>query len=275
MTARLLVDNLFSPRIYPLHVLSSNENSDLTASVAAARRSVHDAWSPNTTNADAWNKSRNDQQRAADMIVLDRTNMTGEIVKAQFSDDDFVSSPQDGFNGTLPTFTAAGALTDQFGVLTTEGSWLKRFDLRWANDVRAYYVAMGAGLKPIVPGLWIGLSWSPGEIHLPFDRRTELLVEETHSDRGWLGSGQPVNRRGGVLRFRFASLIAAENAVWHIDQMAARRPFWVIPDEAQAQDAFLAVIPKGSFGLEHANPHWMYPELAIPYTELNPRGAGD
>lgn len=275
MTARILVDNFFNPRIYPTATLSSNENTDLTALVGAARRSVHDAWSPTTLNADAWNKARHGDLHAADMIVLDRTNLTTETVKAQASDDDFTTSTQDAFNGALPQYSAAGALTDAFGVLTPEGAWLKRFDLRWAHDWRAYYVAMGAGLKPIVPGLWIGLSWSPGfpwRPHAP--TRTELVVEETQSDRGWLGRGQGTNRKSGVLHFKFGTMLEAEAADWHVQQIAAGRPFWVTPDEERGDLSFLAVVPKEVIGTV-LEPGYFYPTLDIPYMELNPKGPGD
>lgn len=275
MTSRILVDNFYNPRIYSSHVLSSNENSDLTALVGASRRSVHDAWSPTTLNADAWNKSVNDRLRMADMIVLDRTNLQTETAQAQCSEDDFATSVQDAFNGTLPSFTGAGALTDAFGVLTPGGDWLKRFDARGGTAWRAYYVAMGAGLKPIVPGLWIGLSWSPGfpwRPHAP--TRTELIVEETQSDRGWLGRGQGTRRRVGVLHFKFGTLLEAEEADWHIQQIAAGRPFWVIADEERGDHAFLAVVPKEVVGTV-LEPGYFYPTLDIPYQELNPKGSGD
>lgn len=275
MTARILVDNFFNPRIYPLHVLSSNENSDLTALVGASRRSTHDAWSPTTLNADAWNKSVNDRLCQADMIVLDRTNLTTETVKAQCSEDDFATTPQDAFNGALPSYSEAGPLTGSVGVLTQGGDWLKRFDPRGGSAWRAYYVAMGAGLKPIVPGLWIGLSWSPGFPWRPHSpTRTELVVEETQSDRGWLGRGQATKRKGGVLHFRFGTMLEAEAADWHIQQITDGRPFWVIADEDRGDLAFLAVVPKDFVGTV-LEPGYFYPTLDIPYIELNPRGPGD
>lgn len=272
MTSRLLVDNFFSPRIYSGHTLSSNENSDNTALVGAARRSTHDAWSPTTANNDAWNKSRNDVPRAADMIVIDRGhNLLGETVKVQDAADDFATTPEEPFNGTLPTYSGAGALTDAFGVVTPEGAWLKRFDTRWNYDWRAYYVAMGAGLVPLIPGLWIGLSWSPGDPWRPHaPGMSELIVEETQSDQGWTGRGKATKRKQGVLHFKFATLFDAEEGDWHIQQIAAGRPFWVVPDEARGDLAFLAVIPKGMIGTV-LEPQYFYPALDLPYIEWNPQ----
>lgn len=271
MTSRLLVDNLFSPRIYGAHVLSSNENSDDTPLVGAARRSVYDAWTSTTLNADAWNKARCETPRMADMIVLDRSNLQSETVKAQVSSDDFATTPQDAFNGAVPTVSAAGALTDAYGVLTPDGSWLKRYDVRGGDDWRAYYVAMGAGLKPIVPGLWIGLSYSPGDPWRPHTPQgmSELIVEETQSDRGWIGRGKPTKRRQGTMLFKFASMDDAEQADWHLQRIADGRPFWLIADEERGDLAVLAVLPKGMIGTV-LEPGYFYPRLELPWVELNP-----
>jgi hypothetical protein len=271
MTSRLLVDNFFNPRVYGSHVLSSNENTDNTPLIGAARRSTYDAWTPSTLNADAWNKSRNDQQRSADMIVIDRGHTSaGKTVKAQLSDDDFTLSIQDAFNGALPTVTAAGMLTDAFGVVTPEGVWLKRFDQRWGHDWRAYYVAMGAGLKPIIPGLWIGQSWSPGLPWRPHSpEKTELVVEETQSDRGHIGRGAATRRKGGVLRFKFGTLLEAEEADWHIQRIAEGHAFWIIADEDRGDLAFLAVVTRDVIGTQ-LDPGYYYPTLDLPFVEWSP-----
>lgn len=273
--ARILVDNFFNPRIYSGHVLSSNENTENTPLVGASRRSTFDAWSPTSLNADAWNKSVNDRLRQADMIVIDRGhNLATETVKAQASEDDYVTAPQDAFNGALPTYSAAAALTDALGAVTPEGAWLKRFDSRGGTAWRALYVQMGAGLKPIIPGLWIGLSWSPGQPWRPHSPdRTELVVEETQSDRGWIARGAATARKTGVLHFKFANLLDAERADWHIQQMTAGRPFWVIADEERGDKAFLAVLPKEVVGTV-LEPSYYYHGLDLPYVELNPKVSG-
>src|SRR5262245_58127444 len=270
MTARLLVDNFFNLRVYPSHALTSNENSDNTYFVGAARRTAFDAWTSTTPNLDAWNKARADQQRAADMVIIDRGhNLAGKTVKVQASDDDFTST-EDVFNAALPVSAGAGALTDTYGVLTPEGAWIKRFDVRWAHDWRAFYNAMGTGLKPLIPGLWLGLSWSPGFPYRPHSPDgSQLIVEEFESDQGWLGRGKPTKRRQGMLRFKFDTLMAAEAADWHIQQIASGRPFWVIADEQRADLACLAALPRSQFGAV-LEPGWYYPALEIPFLELDP-----
>lgn len=271
--ARLLVDNFFNPRIYAAHTLSSNENSDNTAAVAAGRRSSFDAWVPNTLNADAWNKARAETSRVADMVVLDQPhNFAGKSFRAQVSDDDFgTGNVQNAFIGNLPVATGAGVLTDQFGVLTPSGAWLKRYDPRAGYDWRAYYVAMGAGLKPSVPGLWIGLSYAPGEPRRPHTPAgmSELIVEETESNLGWRGAGKAATRRQGTMRFQFATLDDAEQGEWHLARIAERRPFWLIADEDRADLAVLAVLPRGLVGML-LEPNYFYPELTIPWVELDP-----
>jgi hypothetical protein len=272
MGARLLVDNVFNPRIYPAHTLSSNENSTDTPLVAAGRRSVYDGWTSATLNADAWNKSRADTPRLADMIVVDHPhNLMTKIVKAQVCDDDFAGTPQDAFNGAVPSVSAAGLLTDAFGVLTPDGAWLKRFDQRGGYDWRAYFVAMGAGLKPLVPGLWIGLSYSPGDPWRPHTPQgmSELIVTETESDAGWLGRGKVARRRQGTMLFKFSTLDDAEQADWHLQRISEGHPFWLIGDEERAEMAVLAILPKGLIGTV-MEPNYFYPALTLPWQEVDP-----
>jgi hypothetical protein len=271
---RILVDTFINPRIYGLHVLSASENSDNAPLVGAARRSTYDGWTSVTANLDAWLKSRNGTPRPADMIVLDRGhNLAGKTVKAQCSDDDFVSPAQDAFSGALPTYSSTGALTDDFGVLTPEGAWLKRYNERLAYDWRAFVPAMGAGLKPLVTGLWIGMSWGPGYADRPFAPGiTELVVEEQESDLGWRGRGKGTRRRTGVMHLSFTTPFDAETAAPHLEQLARGRAFWIIPDDARAETSFLAVIPRGMFGLV-LEPRYFYEKLDIPYSELDPSDA--
>ena len=267
----LLVDNYFSSRIYSGHTLSALENSSDAPLVGAARRSTYDAYQSATPNADAWVKSRNAVTRYADMVVVERGhNQGGKTVKVQCSDDDFATPAQEPFTGITPTAAGTGSLDDALGVRTWEGAWLKRFSPRAAYDWRYFVPAMGAGLKPLVPGLWIGLSWRPGYADRPFAPGvTELIVEEMHSDRGWLGRGKATPRRTGVLHFSFGTMLDAEAADWHVQQIARGRAFWIIPDDERADLAFLAVLPKGNVGMV-LEPRWFYPKLDLPYVELDP-----
>lgn len=269
----LMVDNFFNARIYAGHTLSAAENSTDAPLVGAARRSTYDAYVSLTTNTDAWLKSRNGVTRFADMVVVDRGhNQAGKVVKVQCCDDDFVSTPQDAFNSITPTSAGAGSLDDALGVRTAEGTWLKRFTGRAAADWRYFVGAMGAGLVCTVPGLWIGQCWRPGYVDRPLAiGMTELVVEEMESDQGWLGRGKAVPRRQGILHFSFPTLFDAEQAVWHLGQYAAGRRMWVIADDERAEDAFLAVLPKGLVGM-NLDPHWFYPKLDLPYLEADPNG---
>jgi len=269
----LLVDNHFNSRIYPGHTLSAAENSTDAPLVGAARRSTYDAYISATANLDAWLKSRNGVTRVADMVVVERGhNQGGKTVKVQCCDDDFVSAPQDAFNSVTPSSPGVGDVDDALGVRTWEGVWLKRFSPRSAYDWRYFVPALGAGLTCIVPGLWIGQCWQPGYVDRPLAPGvTELIVEETESDQGWVGRGKATRRRQGVLHFSFATLFDAEQAVWHLDQYAAGRRMWVIADDERADDAFLAVLPKGLVGMQ-LEPRWFYPKLDLPYLEADPNG---
>lgn len=269
----LLVDNFFNTRIYSGHTLSAAENSTDAPLVGAARRSTYDAYQSTTPNLDAWLKSRCGVTRYADMVVVDRGhNQAGKTVKMQCCDDDFAGTPQDAVNTLTPTAAGAGSLDDALGVRTAEGAFLKRFSPRAAADWRYFVGAMGAGLVCTVPGLWIGQCWRPAYVDRPLAiGATELVVEELESDQGWLGRGRATRRRQGVLHFSFGTMFEAEQAVWHLDQYAAGRRMWVIADDARAEDAFLAVLPKGLVGM-NLEPRWFYPKLDLPYLESDPNG---
>lgn len=270
-TPCLLVDNFFNQRIYPNHTLSAAEASADAPLVGAGRRTTFDAYNSVTTNLEAWLKSRCGITRAADMAIVDRGhNQGGKTVKVQCSDDDF-GVIQDAFNGLTPSTPGTGSLDDALGVRNWEGAWLKRFPLRSAQDWRYDVPALGSGVVATVPGLWIGLSWQPGAARLPFAPSiSELIVEESQSDQGWTGRGKATPRRTGTLRFMFKSLFDAELALQHLVHYQKGRPMWIVPDDERAEDAFLAICPTGAIGIEHPEAHWMYPDLSLPYRELDP-----
>lgn len=270
---RLLIDNQLSPRIYGLHTITANENSDNATLVASARRSATDGWTSLTPNIDNSLTALADRVRAVDMVVTDRdSNLAGETVRVQHSDDGFVTW-QTSVDVVQPTTTGTGSMDDALGVRTTEGAWLKLFPVRAAAGHRFYIPAMGAGLVPQVSGLWLGLSWAPGHANRPFAPGiTELVVEETESDMGWIGRGKATPRRRGVLRFEFASVFDGELAAWHLAHYALGRPMWIIPDDSRGDEAFLAVLPKvGEFGQIRAPQGRFYPTLDLPYVEHLPK----
>jgi hypothetical protein len=267
----ILVENFYSLRQNNGHTLSASENSANAVFVGAARRSVYDAYTSITTNLDAWVRALCDRIRTANMVVFDRgQNVTGLTAKVQLSSDAFVTNTENAFSGALPTVTAAGSLDDDFGVLTPEGAWLKRFNPRASLDWRVFIPAMGASLKPIVTGLWLGQCWTPGDPWRPHSPQvTELVVQETESDLGWIGRGKSTPRKTGVLHFKFATLYDAELAAQHLEHIAKGRAFWIVSDDARADQAFLAVMPKTSIGMV-LEPNYFYPTLDLPYVELDP-----
>ena len=270
-SARLLVDNVFNLRIYNAHTLSALESTDSAGLVGAGRRTTYDAYTSVTTNSEAWVRAQCDRVRGCDMIVWDRGhNVAGKTVKAQLSSDGFSANIEDAFNGALPTMMASGSITDAYGVLTPEGAWLKLFSERGSADWRCDIPAMGASLKPVIPGLWIGHSYSPGQPFRPYGPGvTELIVDETESDFGWRGRGRPTRRRAGTIHFKFANPWDAEQADWHVQRIAEGRPFWIVPDDDRAEQSFLAVLPKALVGMV-VDIQQFYPVLDLPYQELDP-----
>jgi len=267
----LLVDSFFNSRIYGGHTLSAAENSTDAPLVGSARRSTYDAYQSTTPNLDASLKSRNGVTRFADMVVVERGHNQGGLpVKVQCCDDDFAGVPQDAFNSITPSTPGAGSLDDALGVRNREGAWLKRFSGRAAADWRYFVTAMGAGVRCVVPGLWIGQCWRPGYVDRPLaSGATRLIVERTESDQGWTGMGKATRRRQGVLHFSFPTLFDAEQALWHLEQYASGRRMWVVADDERADDAFLALLPDELIGM-NLEPSYFYPKLDIPYCECDP-----
>lgn len=268
----ILVENFYSLRQNSSHTLSASENSSNAVFVGASRRSVYDAYTSATSNLDAWLRALCDRLRTANMVVVDRGhNVAGKTVNVQLSADAFITNTETAFTGAVPSTTGAGSLDDDFGVLTPEGSWLKRFNPRYSLDWRVFIPAMGASLKPIVTGLWLGQCWTPGDPWRPHAPQvTELVVQETESDLGWIGRGKSTPRKAGFLHFKFLTLFNAELAAQHLEHIAKGRAFWIIPDDARADQAFLAVIPKTSIGLV-LEQNYFYPSLDLPYIEYDPQ----
>jgi len=130
---------------------------------------------------------------------------------------------------------------------------------------------MGAGVKPKIGGLWLGPSWSPSRgILLPVgEDDLEPLAEAEVTGWGWEGRTLTVPRRAGEV-----SLLLTESeylaAALHLREQYARRPMWMVFDEAKAERAFLARWPlrnRGSMRFEQDSNHR---RITIPYEEYEP-----
>jgi len=246
-----LVENFYSLTQFIAHVVDAEEEASGRQAfrVANGRRSGSDFWTPTTGNSDTWLRVDNVVSRQAATIALDRGhNLPGKTVLLQRSTDNFAADTTTVFTATIPSATSPDdtALSDANGVLTPEGAWVKSFTAVSSRYWRLLINAMGAGLKPIVVGLWLGDSWLPGKLTLPMTDEDDVLVlqETVLGSTGWVGGTLPVRRRQGELVFKLSSIAAYANAAKHIrDNFGLRRPMWIVHDTSRGERAVLAVRP--------------------------------
>jgi len=273
-------DNVFSRTQYPLHVITADEEpvGHEAALVANGRRHGLNFATSTTANDPWFLKAVFDQVRGADMVALDRGhNLAGKQIKLEFSDDDWATPAQVAVDCFIPANPGAGSLDDANGVVTEEGAWLKRFPFRSGAACRLYVPAMGAGLRPQVVGLWVGVSYSPEHLFRPSAPDNDfLLVEETVFPSGWRSHGRAAYPRQGAIRLKMADYFAYELARYHLQFVFGRnRPTWIVHDEDQADRAVLADrVANSELGLvKESGSNWSHPQGLIAWSEREPLAA--
>jgi hypothetical protein len=270
----MLVETLYNTMQWPTHVVTaSSEAAGREAwRVATGRRAARDYWTPATTNAEAWIRVDCGAARAADMIVLDRGhNLGGMPVVVEYSANG--SAWTAAATCTVPSVSAAGTSIDAtHGCRTTEGAWIKRFPAQAARYWRLRVPAMGAGLRPVVVGLWLGECWRPTQ-YLDFplsDGGGELRYPQAVSDRGWTGVGTVSRPRMGELKILLSTHAEQPHAERHLNQYWYPRPMWIVVDVDRGERAILAICPPGKIGFGLAD-GWTYPQTVLSYVEHEPR----
>lgn len=267
-----LVENFFNVHQFPDHAVSAEEEPTGTEGwrVGTGRRDQSlNKWTPNTANSDTYLDVECDRVRAADMLVMDGHNLAGYDFELRGSQDDLITH-ETILDVTIPAVCAPGRLDD--GVLTEEGVYVRRFDLRAYKYWRPFFPAMGAGLKPEIAGLWLGLSYSPEYLNRPADvETTDLHAAETISEAGWLGRGSAVRGQAGTINLELSDFMEYDIARLHLNGLFARGfPMWVLRNDEQADQAFCVVRPGGTrFGF-NLGQQWSYESAQIPYIEHEP-----
>lgn len=273
--AMLAVENYFDTDAFPDHAVSADEEASGQEAwrVATARRHAVDHWTPTTANAEHWIKVNAGAAIAADYLALDRGhNLSGHEVTLQWSDND--STWTDIFtNVTIPSTTAGnGDLDTSPFVRTDEGAWLVRFTQVSHQYYRLVIPAMGAGLVPVIVGLWLGTRWEPATIPPPvIDEDDELVALEVESDVGWIGRTLPVRRRRGQLVLELESLAEYDSTVaGHIrDQYGRGRPMWIVYDDDRPERAVLGLRPRERMGFRYER-GWPYRRATVNWVEHGP-----
>ena len=272
--ARVLAENLFSKTQFPDHTIVGNEEptGNEAFRIANGRRATDDFWTSNTANADANVKVTCDRVRGADMAFLDRGhNLDGETFKIEGSDDDFTTIDT-AVDITLPSQSSTLPLDNATGVKTEAGAWVMLFPFRAHKYWRAFVSAMGAGLKPQIVGLSLGLSWEFPWIDLPYgDNVTQLVVSEVESDAGWLGRSWPNTKRVQTARLKLDDFYSYGQARYHLEgRFGGGAPMVLVPNQEQADRTLVVVRPKGQFGFRIAS-GWGYQQAEVAYVESQPK----
>lgn len=267
-----LVENFFNVHQFPDHSISADEEPTGTEAwrVGTGRRDTeNNKWTPSTANDPANLDADCGRVRAADMLVLDGHNLAGYNFELRGSQDDHTTY-ETILDLTIPSVCAPGRLED--GVLTEEGAYIRRVDLRAYAYWRLYIDAMGSGLKPVITGAWLGLSYSPEYLNRPADVETnDLHAAETVSEDGWLGRGRATRGQVGTFSIDLSSFTEYDVARYHLNGLFAKGyPMWVVADSDQAERAFCVVRPgKTRMGFQLAQ-RWSYESARIPYVEHQP-----
>lgn len=182
---------------------------------------------------------------APTIVVLDAGhNLGGATVKVQGSTDPtFATFDADSVSATIPT-SAGGLPGDANGCLTPEGVWWKTFTPVNARQAwRLLIPALGAGISPIVTGLYLGVAYRlPEYLDAPaaYDYRRKYSFKRNELSEGAVrGKSRP--RRFDELDLRFAlesgDYAAFETEVTRL--LDYGQPWWVCVDDGDAAGAGL------------------------------------
>lgn len=274
-----LVDNLFNGGFpgsqYPNNTITAEEEltNHEVFHLANGRRSPLDFWASTTANSDTWAEAKGNRIRAADMVVIDAGhNLAGKTVKIEGSDDNFTTIDTI-HNDVIPSISSPGDIDNPLGVVTEEGAWMRRFPLRTHLYWRIFIPAMGADLRPEIIGLWIGLSWQPEELWRPLGaNEVSISGPETITPQRWRGRALIGTERVASMTVKLPSLVAYAQARLHIEGLfAANEPMWVLTDQDQADQAFVAAPPLGRLGFRLGDvSDWGFQQMVIEAIEWEP-----
>lgn len=249
---RFLCENFFNRDQFTGHTLTAEEETAGNEAwrVGTGRRvggSIRNYWTPTTANSDTWIECKCDRARAFDTLIIDRQhNLDGKTVKLEISDDNFTTTTEV-LSVTMPSNVYANSrMSDTPGVKTTEGAWVISFPFHVSLYQRVFISAMGAGLKPQIPGLYLGQGFSP--THRPprpwDDEPTNLVYDQIVSDVLWTASSRKAKRRQASVTMKMDSDAEADRARYHFRSLyQAGDLMWYVPDTDNAERAWLAVSP--------------------------------
>jgi len=238
----VLADNLFeATELHPSFVIANAEADDV-----AGHEAFHVAdnlrdmtwWTPSASNSERWLYVDCQVSTPASCIILDRGhNLAGKTLNVTTYTDATLTTAVNTIACTIPS-SPGGLPSDTNGCLTPDGVWWKTFSIAaarvWALDIHA----MGAGLSPLVTGLYLGNAYRfPEYMNAPFadDYDTDIQIQTNRTSRGGL---RVMTRK---LNFRKLALnIDLESTEYPTFDTQVRpllrygQPWWVCFDDSDA-----------------------------------------
>ena len=280
-TILVMADNLFSAGLggqYPAHTVSAEEEPAGYEAwrVGTTRRDPLDKATASTANSAWWLRCVFDRLRAHNCIVIDRGhNLAGETWELRSTVDatDFTGTYETLFDITHPSFSMPGAIDNGIGVVTEEGAWIKRYPLRVGKAVELYIDAMGAGIKPELVNVWVGLAVEVGGARRPYDQDSHEMVSlAIESESGWTGRARRTRRRRGNLTVRLGADSEYEYLIREqvTQKFGDGLPMWIVPDTARAEQMFLATRAEGVMSYPHTEDS-LHRDIVVEYVEHEPK----
>lgn len=245
----ILSDNLFENVVLHPTFAVQNFSGDDAAGHEAFRvaDNLRDMtfWTRTTTNAQSFLDVDCLATVSPTTIILDRGhNLAGKTVFVVGSDDlAHTNQQQQSPNSVVPS-SPGGLPTDANGCLTADGAWWKTYTPVSPKRVQSLVVnAMGAGLAPIVTGLYLGTSYRfPEYWNAPasYDYGTQVKYMRNEISRGGVRSkSRPINLDKIALDLE---LDAADYAAFDVELRRLLRygqPWWFCLDDSDATGAGL------------------------------------
>jgi hypothetical protein len=171
-------------------------------------------------------------------VILDRGhNLAGQTISVGGYTGPTLATPVTVNSYTIPS-SPGGLPTDTNGCLAADGSWVKEFTSITARVFAITTPAMGAGVAPVITGLYAGMSYRfPEYLNSPFadDYDTNVEVQTTKLSRGGL---RVLTRKINFRRFALSiDLDVSDYAAFDVQVRPLIRygqPWWICFDDSDA-----------------------------------------
>ena len=205
------------------------------------------SWMPTATNSarTILVDSGSGNTITANMVVLDRGhNLTGFTVTVAAYTDATLGTLIGSYSFAIPG--SGGLPTDANGCVTAEGAWVKEFTALTGRVLAFTMPAMGAGVAPVVTGLYLGTWYRfPEYMNAPFsdDYDTDVVVQTSKLSRGALRVlARRLNFRRIALNIDFESTEYAAFDSQIRPMLRYGQPWWVCFDDSDATHASMTTL---------------------------------